>query len=66
MLLPCTVTTLIVNMQHNWLPSTHNDYHSDRALNKLLVKQDLARPLLTFAASPTSIRSANDWSKANT
>lgn len=38
---------------------------ADGDLNKLLVKQDLARPLLEFAASPTSIRSGNDWPKAN-
>ncbi|WP_394148614.1 collagenase [Shewanella atlantica] len=39
--------------------------NADGELNKLLVKQDLARPLLDFAASPQSIRSGSDWPKAN-
>lgn len=38
---------------------------ADGDLNKLLVKQDLARPILEFAASPASIRSGNDWPKEN-
>ncbi len=38
---------------------------ADGELNKLLVKQNLARPLLEFAASTASIRAGNDWPKAN-